>query len=59
MGTIHYIAPEILLEKEYNEKVDIWSLGVLIYYMLVGVLPFDEENIEKTAEKILKRKIYE
>jgi len=34
------MAPEILERREYNEKCDIWSLGVIIYEMLFGVNPF-------------------
>lgn len=44
-GTISYVAPEILLyKKQYNRKVDVWSLGVLLFYMLSRSLPFMYEN---------------
>ena len=39
-GTPQYIAPEIVEKKGYNTEVDVWSTGVLIYYMLVGTPPF-------------------
>jgi len=42
--TLHYVAPEVLTSQGYNEKVDIWSLGVVIYVMAAGVPPFDAEN---------------
>jgi len=38
-GTPYYIAPEIL-EGEYSIQVDMWSLGVVLYQMLSGVVPF-------------------
>lgn len=35
-GTILYMAPEILASKPYDQKTDIWALGVIFYYMLFG-----------------------
>ena len=43
-GTADYMAPEVLLEKGYDEKVDLWALGVLIYEMIVGIPPFNEDT---------------
>lgn len=39
-GTSYYIAPEVL-ERNYNESCDIWSLGVILYLMLTGCAPFN------------------
>lgn len=44
-GTINYIAPEMFLNQFYNKEVDIWSLGVLIYYIISGTLPFEEDVV--------------
>lgn len=46
-GTISYVAPEVLLEKPYTKAVDLWSIGVTIYLLLAGYLPFDHESSER------------
>jgi len=44
-GTVAFSAPEIFRERSYDNKVDIWSAGVLLYMMLCGTHPFDDDNI--------------
>ena len=41
IGTKVYTAPEILLRKKYSQKGDLWSIGVMIYYMYFKEFPFD------------------
>lgn len=43
-GTIDYMAPEVVKREEYGYAVDWWSVGCLLYHMMVGRAPFDDEN---------------
>jgi calcium-dependent protein kinase len=51
-GNYVYCAPEIFEGGGYNEKVDIWAAGVLMYQMLTGALPFLAETMMDTIEMI-------
>jgi len=53
-GTPEYLAPEILNGAGYNRTIDWWTLGVLLYEMLVGLPPFYDEITDKMYEKILR-----
>ncbi|XP_026877384.1 aurora kinase A [Electrophorus electricus] len=51
-GTLDYLPPEMIEGKTHDEKVDLWSLGVLCYEFLVGRPPFETKNHEETYRKI-------
>jgi len=56
-GTLSFVAPEVLIRQPYNKQIDIWSLGVILYYSLSGTLPFDDEN--DNEEVIAKMTVFE
>ena len=51
LGTPYYIAPEVL-NKNYNEKCDIWSCGVITYILLSGVPPFNGQSDQEIMKKV-------
>ncbi|XP_038971609.1 serine/threonine-protein kinase 38-like [Phoenix dactylifera] len=58
VGTPDYIAPEVLLKKGYGMECDWWSLGAIMYEMLVGYPPFYSENPMSTCKKIVNWRNY-
>jgi protein kinase A len=55
-GTPEYIAPEILLNQGHGKPVDWWCLGVLVYEMLAGFPPFQDEDPMNIYRKIINTK---
>ncbi|KAI8430116.1 hypothetical protein MSG28_000525 [Choristoneura fumiferana] len=51
-GTPNYIAPEILTRKGHSLEVDIWSLGCIMYTLLVGTPPFETSSLKDTYKRI-------
>ena len=56
-GTPQYLAPEVLLRQGYDKAVDWWSLGCVMYEMLMGRLPFAIKRGMKLSMKIYERKM--
>ncbi|XP_023000485.1 serine/threonine-protein kinase tricorner-like [Cucurbita maxima] len=58
VGTPDYIAPEVLLKKGYGMECDWWSLGAIMYEMLVGFPPFYSDEPMSTCRKIVNWKTH-
>ncbi|CAI5747315.1 unnamed protein product [Peronospora destructor] len=56
-GTNEYMPPEMIRRKAYNQAVDWWALGALIYEMVTGYPPFRHKNRKKLHHKILNDKL--
>jgi len=56
-GTPEYLAPEIILNKGHGKPVDWWTCGILLYEMIVGIDPFNDDDPMMIYQKILKGKI--
>ncbi|KAJ1911790.1 spindle assembly checkpoint kinase [Tieghemiomyces parasiticus] len=54
-GTLDYLPPEIVEGRDHDEKVDLWSLGVLCYEFLVGVPPFEDLSSQQATFKRISR----
>ena len=55
LGTAYYIAPEVI-SGDYNEKCDVWSIGVILYILLSGIPPFNGKDDEQIMAKVRKGK---
>ncbi|XP_060086745.1 aurora kinase A isoform X2 [Heteronotia binoei] len=53
-GTLDYLPPEMIEGRTHDEKVDLWSLGVLCYEFLVGKPPFESKTYQETYRAISK-----
>ncbi|CAN1811967.1 CBL-interacting serine/threonine-protein kinase 6 [Linum perenne] len=57
-GTPAYVAPEVIKKKGYNgAKADLWSCGVILYVLLAGFLPFQDDNLVTMYRKNLQRRL--
>jgi len=54
VGTLEYCAPEIIFMKNYNHCIDIWSLGCVLFRLICGDLPFEDDDKDKLAYRIAK-----
>jgi len=59
VGTPYYISPEMYNNEKYDKKVDIWSLGCILYELATLTVPFNADNITSLKYKIINNKYYE
>ena len=53
-GSPSYASPEMLSQKKYDgPAVDVWSCGVILFAMICGYLPFDDDDLQKLYKKII------
>ncbi|KAF8950251.1 hypothetical protein BGZ46_004637, partial [Entomortierella lignicola] len=58
-GSPHYASPEVVTGMKYDgPSSDIWSCGIILYALLTGHLPFDDENIRQLLSKVKSGKFY-
>ena len=55
LGTRGYLAPEMLQRAAYDKSIDVWSLGIIVFVLLCGCLPFDDDSA-KVSEQDAKKK---
>jgi len=58
-GTLSYAAPQIIKKDYYNNTIDVWSIGIILYYLIAGYLPFNDKNnnMEKIASDIAYKNV--
>lgn len=52
MGTLPYMAPELIAGQQATQSSDVWAIGVIIYAMIFGKLPFRGSNREELTQAI-------
>ena len=58
LGTMGYCAPEVILKNAYDQKVDMWSIGIVYFLLLVGKLPFDGKTHDAISDKTVNSPLY-
>jgi serine/threonine protein kinase len=56
LGTRGYLAPEMLQRRDYTRAVDAWALGVIVFVLLCGCLPFDDDSQTVPSDDLVRTK---
>jgi calcium/calmodulin-dependent protein kinase I len=57
IGSGGYVAPEVLIRQGHDKQCDMWSLGIIVYILLSGTMPYKAENFEEELQIILSQPI--
>ena len=55
LGTRGYLAPEMLQRVAYDKSIDVWALGIVVFVLLCGCLPFDDDSAKVTESDARKK----
>lgn len=58
LGTRGYLAPEMLQRRNYSKAVDTWALGVIVFVLLCGCLPFDDDSSAIPSDDMVRSKFH-
>ncbi|KRZ91717.1 PR domain zinc finger protein 1 [Trichinella sp. T8] len=56
-GTARYMSPEVIARRAYDEMVDVWALGILLYQFLVGNVPFDGSTNQEVTSNVRNKEL--
>ena len=54
VGTVYYQSPELCLGEPYNDKTDVWSIGIVLFELCTFKLPFDGKSIMIIYKKLME-----
>jgi serine/threonine protein kinase len=57
VGTVHWMAPEVLNSQKYNERADIYSLGIIIWELFTGKCPYEKMNQIEIAVNVVEKRM--
>ena len=57
LGTPIYMAPEMVKMDEYDQRVDVWSIGIIAYMLLCGKVPFDGKDTDEIRKNIIENEV--
>jgi len=56
-GTVHFMAPEVISRKPFGDPADVWAVGVAMYQLLCGVVPFDGRDVNECRNAICRNSV--